>query len=278
MLRHELIDRWHAEEHVDAGCGIADQPQRLAGIEGAHDVDGAAGMQHGIGVAIQPAGVEQRQHREQHRSGRDISGAAEIDAVPERHAVGDDRALRQAGGARGVHDGRDVIERDVLECRDRLRRRNAGLVGTAGTELQRGADVAELRHRQRGLGEIVVVDHHDRRGIADDELQFGNGETIVERQEDRAEPEAGELHLQRIRRVERQHRDAVAARHLQCSRANGRQDARRAHRVRHRRSGGRWRDRSAPSCPDCGGRNGRSSHNSGRTWLPPKIPAIDRRR
>ena len=44
--------------------------------------------------------------------GRDIGGAAEIDAIPERHAVGDDRALRLARGARGVHDGRDVIERD----------------------------------------------------------------------------------------------------------------------------------------------------------------------
>jgi hypothetical protein len=69
MLRHELVDRGHAEEHVDATGGIADQLQRLAGIEGAHDQHGAAGMQHRIGVAIQSAGVEQRQHREQHRRG-----------------------------------------------------------------------------------------------------------------------------------------------------------------------------------------------------------------
>ena len=56
------------------------------------------------------------------------------------------------------------------------------------------------------------MDHHLRRGIADDELQFGNGKAGVQRQEHRADPEAGELHLQRIGRVQRQHRDPVAAR------------------------------------------------------------------
>ena len=59
------------------------------------------------------------------------------------------------------------------------------------------------------------MDHHLRRGIADDELQFGNGEAGVQRQEHRADPEAGELHFQRIGRVQRQHRDPVAARDLE---------------------------------------------------------------
>ena len=120
MLRHELVDRGHAEELGDAPRGIADQLQRQAGIERAHDQDGAAGMQHRVGVAIEPAGMEQRQHGEQHRRRRDIGGAAEIDAIPERHAMGDDRALGQAGRARGVHDGRDVVMRDVLEAIERL--------------------------------------------------------------------------------------------------------------------------------------------------------------
>ena len=42
---------------------IADQFKRQAGIERPHDQHGAAGMQHRVGVAVQPAGVEQRQHR-----------------------------------------------------------------------------------------------------------------------------------------------------------------------------------------------------------------------
>ena len=69
--------------------------------------------------------------------------------------------------------------------------------------------------RERRLGEIGVVDHHLRRAIAGDELKLGNGEAGVQRHEDGAEPSAGELHLQRIGRVQRQHRDAVAARDLE---------------------------------------------------------------
>ncbi len=235
MLRHELVDRGHAEEHVDALCGIADQLQRLAGIERAHDQHGAAGMQHRVGVAIQSAGVEQRQHREQHRGRRDIGGAAEVDAIPERHPMRDDRALGLAGGARGVHDGRDVIERDLLEpfaaasprrCRPHRRR--------PAPSRTVGGDIAELGDRKRGLGEVVVMDHHLGRGVADDVVQLGNGEAGVERQEHRADPEAGELHLQRIRGVQRQHRDAVAARNLRAGRADGRQAAIRGRRAAHR--------------------------------------------
>ena len=218
MLRHELVDRGHAEELVDAARGIADQLQRGARIERAHDQHGAAGMQHRVGVAIEPAGVEQRQHGEQHRRRRDIGGAAEIDAVPERHAVGDDGALGLARGARGVHDGRDVIERDDLGPVERLCSRDRRLVGTAGAEQQRGRDVAQFCDRQRDLGQFGVVDHQHRRGVADDELQLGHGEAGVQRQEHRADPPAGELHLQRIGRVQRQHRDPVAALTLSRSR------------------------------------------------------------
>jgi hypothetical protein len=216
VLRHELVDRGHAEKLVDALRGIADQLQRRARIERAHDQDGAAGMQHRIGVAIQPAGVEQRQQGQQHRRRRDVSGSAEIDAIPERHAMGDDRALGLARGARGVHDGRDVIERDGLSPIERLCRCDRGFVGTAGPEQQRRCNVAELCDRERDLGEVAVMDHHLWRRIADDELQLGHGEAGVQRQKHRADPAAGELHFQRIGRVQRQHRDAVAAHDFQC--------------------------------------------------------------
>ena len=213
MLRHELVDRGHAEKRIDALRGITDQLQRPSGIEGAHDQNRAAGMQHRVGVAIEPAGVEQRQHGQQHRGGRDVGRAAEIDTVPERHAVGDDGTLGLARGARGVHDRGDVIERDVFEARERLCRCDRGLVGAAWAERERGFDIAELGDGKRGLGEIGVVNHELRRGVADDELQLGNGEAGIQRQEYRAQPAAGELHFQRIGGVVRQHRDAVAARY-----------------------------------------------------------------
>ena len=56
-----------------------------------------------------------------------------------------------------------------------------------------------------------VVDHQHGCGVADDVVQLGHGEAGVQRQEHRADPAAGELHLQRIGRVQRQHRDPVAA-------------------------------------------------------------------
>ncbi len=53
--------------------------------------------------------------------------------------------------------------------------------------------------------------HHLGRAIADDEMQLGYGEPCIERHEHCAKPAAGELHLQRIGGVERQHDDAIAA-------------------------------------------------------------------
>ena len=232
-------------------------------------------MQHRVGVAIQPAGVEQRQHGEQHRRWRDIGRAAEIDAIPERHAVGDDGALRLARGARGVHDGRDVIERDGFGLVERFCRRDRRLVGAIGPQQQRRSDLAEACHRQRDLGEVGIVDHQDGRGVADDVVQLGDGEAGVQRQEHRAEPAARELHFQRIGRVQRQHGDPVAALD-----PGPRADARRAgkcgHRIARRKTCVRWRGRRPPSCPACGGRNARSSH-SGEPAKRPPCPAVLRR-
>ena len=76
--------------------------QRQAGLEAAHDQERAAGMQHRIGVAVETAGVEQRQHYELHGLRRDQRRNAEVDAIPEHHAVGDDRALRRTGRAGSV--------------------------------------------------------------------------------------------------------------------------------------------------------------------------------
>ena len=43
-----------------------------------------------------------------------------------------------ARGARGVHDGRDVIERDDLRLIERFGGRDGGLVGTVGPEQKLG--------------------------------------------------------------------------------------------------------------------------------------------
>jgi hypothetical protein len=169
-------------------------------------------MQHRVGVAIQPAGVEQRQHGEQHRRRRDIGRTAEIDAIPERHAVGDDGALRLARGARGVHDRRHVIEGDDFRLVERFCRRDRAFIGAARTEQQRRVDLAQFRNSKREIRQLGVMDHQLRRGIADNVRKLRHGEAGVQRQEHRADAPTGELHLQRVGGVERQHRDPVAAR------------------------------------------------------------------
>jgi hypothetical protein len=128
--------------------------------------------------------------------------------------MGDDRAFGLACRSGSVHDGRDVIERDLFASVERLRPRDCSLIGAVRSEQQGGFDVAEFRDVQRGLGEIGVVNHQRRRSVAGDELQLRNGQPRIERHEDRADPPAGELDLQRIGRVQRQHCDAVTARNI----------------------------------------------------------------
>jgi hypothetical protein len=53
---------------------------------------------------------------------------------------------------------------------DRLCRSDAGFIRAARAALERRRNVAELGDGQRRLGELVIMDHHFRRGVADDEL------------------------------------------------------------------------------------------------------------
>ena len=156
--------------------------------------------------------MEKRQHGEQHRRWRDIGGTAEIDAIPECHAMGDDGALGLARGARGVHDGRDVIERHLLRPIQRRGGCDRRLIGAVRPQSKRRRDLAQAADFAGDVGEIGVVDHQLRCGIGDDELQLRDGQTGIQRQEHRADTATGKLHLQRIGGVHGQHRDAVAAR------------------------------------------------------------------
>src|ERR1700680_4944050 len=59
------------------------------------------------------------------------------------------------------------------------------------------------------------MDHQRRPRVADNVLKFGDGEAGVQRQENRADTSARELHLQRISGVHRKHRDPVTATYLE---------------------------------------------------------------
>ena len=209
MLHHELIGRGHREEVGDAERGIGDAVERLAGIKIAHDHDGAAGMEHRVGVAVEPAGVEQRQHHELNRLGRDQRRDAEVHAVPEHHPVSDDRALGMPGGARCVHHHADVVVRQGGRRRRRAGLGESPLVGAVGAVV---VDFEETGGEGGGLGgEGPVVDQQLRARIAQDVFQLGHREPPVERQHDGAQPAAGELQFEVFGAVRREQGDAVAA-------------------------------------------------------------------
>ena len=166
-------------------------------------------MQHGIGVAVEPAGMEQRQDHELHGLRRDQRRDAEVDGVPEHHAMGDDRALRMSGGARGVHDHADVVVRQRQRRRHRRARGQCALVGAVGVLADRSragccdsalACCAKLRSWTSSFG-AASLRMYSSSGTVSRQL---SGSMIAP---NRA---AGELQLEVFRAVGRQQRHAVA--------------------------------------------------------------------
>ena len=211
-----------------AGFRVGQEPQALLGIEAPRDHRLAARMQHGIGIGVEPARVEQRQHGERDRIGGNPVRGADIHRVDEGHAVGDARALGQAGRAGGVHDGREV--RHLLRGHLRLIGPflNGRLVfrrAAVGGGLQPVPEAGLRLHGRGRFGKAPVVDHRLRRGVADDIVELRHGKPPVERYEHRADAEAGELYLQIVGGILGQQRHAVAGPDSQPAAQEARQAA-----------------------------------------------------
>ena len=97
------------------------------------------------------------------------------------------------------------IERAARRSEPRLV--GAGLaVGEIGGVRHAG----QPRHLPRRVGELLAMDQHHRARILGDELELGHREPPVQRQEDRAQPAAGELQLEDVGVVHAEHRHAIA--------------------------------------------------------------------
>jgi hypothetical protein len=157
--------------------------------------------------------MEQRQHHELHGPGRDEGGNAEVDAIPQHHAVGDDRALGMPGGARGVHHHADIVVRQGDGRRDGRIGSERALVGAVGPLV---IDLDEMRHAASlgelagGGGEALVVDQELGGGIAQDIFELRHGEPPVERQHDGTDAAASELKLEIFGAVRGEKGDAIA--------------------------------------------------------------------
>ena len=169
-------------------------------------------MEGRVGVDVQAAGVEGRQEHQVAGLRRQPDHHGRLDGVEHAHLVGDLRALRPPGRARRVHDGPDVGEIERRRVERAARRGEPRLVGAglAVGEIGGVRHAGQPRHLARRVGELLAMDQHHRARILGDELELGHREPPVQRQEDRAQPAAGELQLEDVGVVHAEHRHPVA--------------------------------------------------------------------
>ena len=205
--------RRYTEAMADRQISVGQQIQEMQRVEGPHDDVRTANMEDAVGEELQAADVEDRQEGEidgmpgQFALHRGIHGIVECLAVGHACALGPPRGPRGidqrpgvivghlSNGALSVGPGQSPF---VVAVR---------AIGTA--DQVRGA--AGAGDGLTGVHEFRADDQRTRVGIADDEFQFGHGESPVQRQEDRADPPTGELDLIVVSGIVRQHRNPVAA-------------------------------------------------------------------
>ncbi len=184
-----------AEEEVDGrdtehGRGLlGQQPQRLRRLERLLDDSRAADVEGGVGVHVQPAGVEAGQQVERHVGVGQPNGQANIERVVEDHA----KRLQHAFGLAGRAGGVENVPRFVQAARphDHRTPRRGSQRGLVGHDARRrcwfkrheAVNAQPLGQCPRRVGESGVIDQRHRRRVAHDELQFRQGQPPVEADE-----------------------------------------------------------------------------------------------
>ena len=143
------------------------------------------------------------------------------------------------GGAGGVDDQQrrgeiDVRVAAIAAARCRAGRRTSGAKSRPTMRTSGSACRQRLDDRRKTL----LHHQHLHRRIRQDEHLLGHGEPPVERHQHRAKPRAGVEQHQIVRMIEREDRDAVAARHaeLRFQRARRLRDAFGERRIGERRA------------------------------------------
>jgi hypothetical protein len=143
----------------------------------------------------QPPDVEHRGHGHGHVAAvQALVGTQHVDGVPQQVVVGQDGALRAAGGARGVHDERGVAAVDVaVERLGGTAGEQVGVGDLAGGRGAPGPDrVADPDPRlgqraDRRRRERLVKDEHAGAGAGEDVADLRAGEPEVDRDGDGAD-------------------------------------------------------------------------------------------
>ena len=196
VLREEQVDRRDAHHRRDPL--LLDQPQDALGVELPLE-DHRRALQPGEQrLHVPPADMELRQDLQHDVVAVHAGRRVEAEVRPEAVRVREQRTLGLSGRAGRVDEQEAIVGRDQVVrqrgCGARLLER---LPVAAGRVCQ--VAVLVLDQAKRGLGVVELV------------LQLGRRQPPRERQQDQAEPRAGEEHHHVLWRVARERGDAVAA-------------------------------------------------------------------
>ena len=165
-------------------------------------------------IQAQSAGVQNRSPG----CGNISCGISTPGRWPSSVAMRVQRALRRAGGARGVDDQRRIVgrgrrPRGRRRWRAPPRRHSDRTPGRAPSAPRTVRSPGSRSRTSAERGEAGIVgDERRRAAVAQAELQRIRPEQLEQRHGDRADPVDGEMRERRLRPLRQQHRDAVAAR------------------------------------------------------------------
>ena len=162
-------------------------------------------------------GVKDGQGMQQHILGPEGPGLVHGSGIGGEIAVGQHHAFGFAGGARGIKDAGEIFAAagNEGELHRFARATFNDRAAAFGIECQRRGDVV-FRAERFEFGDGGIVHDDARRGVGEEVFEFVGAVGGVERQENKAGTQAGDIKEHGGRRLLHLHRDAVAGHSTQA--------------------------------------------------------------
>ncbi|ESX22226.1 hypothetical protein X766_01885 [Mesorhizobium sp. LSJC255A00] len=207
LLQEPGIEGRHPHQHCRAGQERDD----AAGVEFLLEQHRGAGHQGDVGGDEQAVRVEDRQGMDQHVIPGETPLLDQHARIGGQVFVAEHGALGASGGARCVKDCGQIVRpaRHGVEIRGLLCRQFGQRALTIAAKRE-GGSTRRVRQRRDSAGAGRVADDQPRLGITEEIAEFGQRVGGVERQEDRAGAQAGEVKENAFRAFFDLHGNAVA--------------------------------------------------------------------
>ena len=202
---------------VRVGRSSRDRRQRRIGRKARMDRHRRAELQRRRGLDVEPADMEQRQHGEHVIVGGQVVHVLAHHRVPDQRLLAQHRALRPAGGARGVdHEQRTRRDRYAGCGRRRCRRRADRSNETPPAGAKSSPTTLDVGQRLAAAAAITAAKLSSTTSAfteasRQDEDLLGHREPPVERHQHGAEPRAGIEQDQIVGMIGGEDRHAIAA-------------------------------------------------------------------